>query len=182
MLIARQLKENNIAEYLLYLWQVEDLIRANDLDIDKLKSSIISKFDADETTKNELIKWYEELIGMMREEGVTQTGHLQINENVLIHLLELHEKLLRSPRFPFYHSAYYGVLPYLAELKAKSGKEDTSGLRTCFELLYGVMLLKLQKKEISKETLQAAAEISKFLSQLAGYDLKIRKGELKLED
>ena len=27
--IARQLKEKNIAEYLIYMWQEEDLIRAN---------------------------------------------------------------------------------------------------------------------------------------------------------
>ena len=33
MFIAKQLKEKNIAEYLLYMWQVEDLLRANELDL-----------------------------------------------------------------------------------------------------------------------------------------------------
>ncbi len=34
-------KQENIAEYLLYMWQVEDLLRACELDIDKIKQSII---------------------------------------------------------------------------------------------------------------------------------------------
>ena len=37
MYIAKQLKEKNIAEYLLYMWQVEDIIRAHSLNIDQLK-------------------------------------------------------------------------------------------------------------------------------------------------
>ena len=34
MIIARQKRKENIAEYLLYMWQVEDLIRANKFDMD----------------------------------------------------------------------------------------------------------------------------------------------------
>ena len=37
MIIAKKLKEQNIAEYLIYMWQVEDLIRANGCDIDRLR-------------------------------------------------------------------------------------------------------------------------------------------------
>ena len=33
MFISKQLKENNIAEYLIYMWQVEDMIRANGCDL-----------------------------------------------------------------------------------------------------------------------------------------------------
>lgn len=182
MLIASQLKETNTAEYLLYMWQVEDLLRANGLDIEKLKASVLSKYQVDDQVRNEMIRWYEDLIGMMRAERVAEKGHLQINENVLLRLHELHEKLLRSPRYPFYHSAYYQVLPYIAELEAKSEKDDLSGLRTCFETLYGVMLLKLQKKEISGPTLKAVAEISKFLAMLANFDRKNRMNELETED
>ena len=34
MIIAEQLRNSNRAEYLLYMWQVEDLIRAYDCDIE----------------------------------------------------------------------------------------------------------------------------------------------------
>ncbi|MDE7144362.1 MAG: DUF4924 family protein, partial [Muribaculaceae bacterium] len=35
MIIASEKRKNNIAEYLLYMWQIEDIIRANNLDIDR---------------------------------------------------------------------------------------------------------------------------------------------------
>ncbi|MBP6255797.1 MAG: DUF4924 family protein, partial [Bacteroides sp.] len=40
MKIAQQLKEKNIAEYLIYMWQVEDLLRANGCDIDRIRQNI----------------------------------------------------------------------------------------------------------------------------------------------
>ena len=44
------------------------------------------------------------------------------------------------------------------------------------------MLLKLQKKEVSADTEKAIKEISSFLSLLANYYDKDKKGELKLDD
>ena len=44
MLIAEKLRKSNIAEYLLYMWQVEDLLRAFGLDFDKLKADYLSRF------------------------------------------------------------------------------------------------------------------------------------------
>lgn len=45
-----------------------------------------------------------------------------------------------------------------------------------------MLLLKLQKKEISSETTKAMEAISSFISLLASYYDKERKGELKLDD
>ena len=44
MKIAQQLKEKNIAEYLIYMWQIEDLIRANDCDVDRIEENIVSRY------------------------------------------------------------------------------------------------------------------------------------------
>ena len=44
MLIARQKKQENIAEYLLYMWQVEDIIRACGGDIDLIRQRIIDGY------------------------------------------------------------------------------------------------------------------------------------------
>ena len=37
MFIAKQLKESSICEYLIYMWQVEDTIRAIDCNIDRIR-------------------------------------------------------------------------------------------------------------------------------------------------
>ena len=44
MITASQKKKENIAEYLLYMWHIEDLIRANSLDIDLIRKNIIDKY------------------------------------------------------------------------------------------------------------------------------------------
>lgn len=181
MYISRQLKKNNIAEYLLYMWQIEDIIRANNLDIEKIRTNIIEKYQTDENQKAELEKWYVELIEMMRSENVQESGHLQINKNVIINLTDLHNELLSSTKEPFYNAAYYKALPFIVEIRQKSGKTDEPEIENCFDALYGIMLLRLQKKEVSENTMKAVGEITKFISLLANYYDKSIKGELKLE-
>ena len=51
MIVASKKRKENIAEYLLYMWQIEDLIRANGLDMDKIRTNIIDRFDLDEGRK-----------------------------------------------------------------------------------------------------------------------------------
>ena len=180
MKIAQALKEKNIAEYLLYMWQVEDLIRANDCDPDKLKANVIAQFPAED--RPALEEWYGNLVEMMRAEGVKERGHLQINRNVLQELTELHARLLASTRYPFYNAAYFKALPFIVELRQKNGHKDEPELDTCFEALYGVLLLRLQKKEITPATETALKAMSSFLSMLANYYARDRKGELDLDD
>lgn len=181
MKIAQQLKEKNIAEYLIYMWQIEDLIRANDCDMDKIQKNILSGYQLGEEDMKELTEWYANLSNMMREEGVREKGHLQINRNVIINLTDLHNALLSSTKFPFYNSAYFKALPFIVELRQKNGQKEEPELETCFEALYGIMLLRLQKKAITPETTKAIEAISSLLSMLANYYDKNRKGELELE-
>lgn len=180
MFISQRLRQENIAEYLLYMWQVEDLIRAGNFDIEKIKENIISKYQLSDENKAALTQWYEDLINMMREEGVAEKGHLQINKNVIQLLTDLHKELLASPKQPFYGAAYFKALPYIVDLRNRSGKTDEPELETCFEALYGVMLLRLQKKEVSGETIKAMGEITKLVSLLANFYDKDKKGELEL--
>lgn len=179
MKIAQSLKEKNIAEYLIYMWQIEDIIRANECDLQRVEENIIFRYPEEERAA--LKEWYGNLINMMYEEDVRQKGHLQINRNVLQNLTELHNTLLSLPQFPFYSAAYFKALPYIVELRSRNGKKDEPELETCFEALYGVMLLRLQKKEISPETTKAIEAISSSLSMLANYYDKEVRGELKLD-
>ena len=118
MKIAQQLKEKNIAEYLIYMWQVEDLIRANDCNLDKLETNVIAQFPAED--RPALEEWYGNLVEMMRAEGVKEQGHLQINRNVILELTDLHGRLLTSTRAPFYNAAYFKALPFIVELRQRN--------------------------------------------------------------
>jgi hypothetical protein len=167
MIVARQKRKENIVEYLLYMWQVEDLIRACKFDIDRINERIISQYDQPEDVKNEIKIWYGELIDMMRQEGLTKQGHIQINKNIAIELTELHSQLLNTPEETVYKSIYYKTLPSIVQLRSKSSGSKISEIETCLTAVYGFLLLKLQHKEISEETTNAIKQISAFLAFLA---------------
>lgn len=176
MLIARSKRKENIAEYLLYMWQIEDLIRACNLDIDTIQVKLVDGYGQPDEVKLEIREWYENLINMMRLENVAEHGHLQINKNVIIDLIDLHNRLMDSSKEGMYKMTYYKASPLIVELQAKSGGSETGVIETSLNFMYGLLLLRLQKKEISKETLEASNLISDFLRSLSG-KYKIDKEE-----
>ena len=178
MFISRQLKQQNIAEYLIYMWQVEDLIRAYKCDLETIRQQLVVRYPAEQQA--ELAQWYEDLIEMMRREEVMQQGHLQLHRKVITWLTDLHLQLLASSKFPYYNAAYYKALPFIVELRAKGANKEEPELETCFEALYGILLLKLQKKEVSEETKKAQEAITTMLSMLSTYYIEDKKGELEL--
>lgn len=178
MLTADKLRNENIAEYLLYMWQVEDLLRAFNLDIERLQTSLIAPSPTSDDEKKETEKWYSELIDMMRLEGVREKGHLQVNNNVLIQLDDLHRMLLKSVKYPEYGAEFYRTLPIIVELRSKSGAEKSGEIETCFNALYGMLLMRLQGKTVMDGTRKAMAQITKFISMLASFYHKDRQKPL----
>lgn len=182
MITASQKKRENIAEYLLYMWQIEDLIRAFGLDLERIQENIIDKHEGlSEEQRKEMREWYESLIDMMRREGVVEKGHLQLNKNVIIALDDLNARLVKDPKYAKYAADYYKILPLIVELRAKAGENKVGEIETLFNFLYGILMLKIQGKEISKETLDAASDVSHFLGSLAQYYKKDYNNELDLE-
>ena len=169
MFIASQKRKENIAEYLLYMWQVEDLIRANGLDIDRIRENIVDKSGLDEAQKKQLAEWYESLIDMMRREGVEKSGHLQLNKNVIIQLVDLHNALLADPKFADFTRRFYAALPAIVDLRSKAGDNPHGEIETCFDALYAMLMLRLSQREISPATQEAVKAISSFIALLAHY-------------
>lgn len=181
MFVQEDLRNKNIAEYLLYMWQVEDMIRAAGLDSDRLYDAVIKSSGRSDDECREWKQWYDDLIDMMRTEGKTESGHLQINENVLVLLEDLHSRLLDSHKQPEYRDIYYKALPFIVEFRAKNHEQQNEELRDCFNLLYGVWMLKVQGKPVSGATAQAVQAVSAFISKLAMLYKEDKAGTLDLE-
>ena len=181
MFIAQELRKSNIAEYLLYMWQVEDVIRAFGCSLSRIRKEYVERFDYDDEQKEELTDWYGNLIRMMNQEDCREQGHLQINKVVMQQLLELHVQLLESTKFPFYNAEYYKVLPFIVELRNHGANKDENEVETCLNSLYGVMMLRLQKKEIMPSTSHAIKEITTFIGMLSDYYKKDKEEGLKFE-
>ena len=182
MYISSNLRKTNIAEYLLYMWQVEDTIRAFGCSLPRIRREYIARFDYSDEQRDELADWFGNLVRMMNEEGCRERGHLRINQVTMQMLTELHQQLLASTKFPFYNTAYYKVLPFIVELRQKSkatGRNpQASEIETCLNLLYGVMMLRLQKKEVTPNTEHAVREVSTFIGMLADYYRKNKEEDI----
>ena len=140
-------KKDNIAEYILYLWQMEDWLRA---------------FPEQADATPEL----HELNEMMHREGIIESGHLALAQNALSELEELHRSLLDEDAL--YRAAILRLQPSLNLLKAKTDRPTMSDIEACLVLLYQIMMLRLQKREISAETAdvqQRATQLLQFLSK-----------------
>lgn len=171
MLIALQKKKENIAEYLLYMWQVEDLLRACRFDEQVIEDKLVSRFRGmqgiTEESLAQIRQWYLDLAQMMLVEGKRESGHIQILQNILIDLTDLHLSLIKGGEDAIYTACYYNTLPIIVELRSREGEVKTGELETCFTALYGVLMLRLQGKTITSETELAVSQISKFLGMLA---------------
>lgn len=181
MFIAKSIREKSVVEYLLYMWQMEDLIRAYGCSLTRIRREYIDRFDYTDQQKNEEEDWFGDLIRMMNQEGKREKGHLAINEVLLQDLGDLHLRLLQSTRFPFYSAEYYRVLPFIVELRQKGDKE-IGEVETCLNALYGVMLLRMRQKPISPETAHAIKAITTFLGMLSDYYIKDRTEGLEWEE
>lgn len=181
MFIAQELRKNSIAEYLLYMWQVEDIIRAYGCSLSRIRKEYIDSFELDDEQKEEELDWWGNLVRMMNQEGCREQGHLQINKIVVQDLTELHAQLLQSSKFPFYNTEYYKVLPFIVELRNR-GDKDLTEIETCLNALYGVMMLRLQHKDISPDTKHAIDEITIFLGMLSDYYKKDKTEGLDFDE
>ena len=140
-------KHDNIAEYILYIWQMEDYLRA---------------FPEHAKATPEL----HELNEMMHREGITASGHLQLAQIALGELEDLSEQMLNEDAL--YRAAMFRLQPSLNLLKAKTDRPTMSDIEACLTLLYQIMLLRLQKREITPETAdvqQRATQVLQFLSK-----------------
>ncbi len=167
MIIAQEKKKTNLAEYILYMWQVEDIIRAYQFDITKIEENIIKQFQQPEEIHAEIKAWYENLMEMMRIEKVEERGHLQILKNNINELYDYHVFLLTKGKDSAYNSHYQQALGNIAEFRKKSNaSQENNDVEVCLTALYGILMLKLQKKEISKDTIAAVTTFSQMISEL----------------
>jgi len=140
-------KSENIAEYILYLWQLEAYLRA-----------FPDKADSTPELK--------EIADMMHAEGLMESGHLQLAKNALSQMEDLHDELLATEA-P-YRAVVLHIEPSLNLFKAKTDNPTMSDVEACLTLLYQVMMLRLQQKEISEATavvVNDATQLLRFLSK-----------------
>jgi hypothetical protein len=167
MIIAEQKRKENIAEYLLYMYQIEDMIRANKLDLDSIEATLISKFEVSYEVKREMREWYKTLITMMQDEQKEVSGHINILETTAEQLSEMHHQLLKQGIDNSYKETYSKAKPHIEALRMRSGHSKESDVQVALNGLYGLLILKLKKTLITEETTAAFETIRELVAELS---------------
>lgn len=181
MLIARKKRKENIAEYILYMWQVEDIIRALKLQDASISTYVRTQYQVGEPELSQTEEWYLALADQMRSQGLQETGHLPQLKMLVDDLQELSDKLLKMPSQTIYSTIYFRTLPSLIQLRDRSGDEEQGEIETAFVGVYGFLALRAKQEAISEETAQAIKQISTFLAMLADRYHAVENGQLILD-
>ena len=181
MLIAQAKKKSNIVEYILYLYQIEDIIRSFQFKLDLIEASIISKYDQPQNVREQIKSWYEVLIAKMQNQRIEQTGHLAELHELIAELQSVHQQLLTSYQNEKYIELYEAAKPSLKELVLKAAKENLQNeVDVALHGMYGLLVLRLKKETIGKETEEAMKKVSTFLAYLAHYYKLMQENKLNI--
>lgn len=173
---ALELRKKNPVSYLIYMCQVENMIRACNLDIDKLEEKMLSEYDYTVgPSKEEVRRWYEDLIGMMREEkAVESPRHLQIVLNMAQLLEERRGKMLSEGKDTHFLMMDAEVKNFLARYrKLHSTSEERPDVMLAVEFIYYYAMQKaMHEEDMKPQTEEDVKYLTAYLSRLQDSYLK----------
>jgi hypothetical protein len=180
MIVAQEKKKNNIGEYILYMWQVEDLIRTLKFDIGEINAKLVSQYQVDEQQKEEIRSWYQNLALMMQKEQLQQTGHLQFLVNTVNELEHFHQALIKNGINSDYSRLYNDVKGDIDMLRNKSNQHHHD-IEVALNTLYIILMLKMKQQEVSEGTQMAVWKFGNFIGHLSSLYKAYESGELEMD-
>lgn len=183
MLIAKLKKETNIIEYVLYMFQIEDIIRSLKFNLELIDQHIVQQFEQSDEVKLQIKRWYAGLIEQMKSQGIEKAGHLESLKETISGLNVLHTTLLTTIQDKKYQEMYEEVKTAMQELVKRSGSRGTNNeIEIALNGLYGLLVLRLKKENVRAETAEEMAKISTMLAHLNHQYFQMKMGKLSLEN
>ena len=179
--IAQAKRKENIAEYILYLWQIEDLLRALQLSPEAIYSQLVAPRQIEEEQKHIYLLWYMDIVNLLRKEGKEEGGHLEHTLHLIGDMHNLHLQLMQNPVGEHYRKTFARLAPQLPMLRTLVKKDNISDTELCFRALYAAMLYRIkgdkQRSEAIKDTIELVSPVVAELAALYG---KVERGEVDL--
>ena len=181
MLIALQKRKENIAEYILYLWQLEDLLRALQFSPEAIYSQLVAPREVADEQKHIYLLWYMDIVNLLRKEGKEQSGHLEHTLHLIGDVHNLHLQLMQNPVGEHYRKTFATLAPQLPNLRVMVKKDDISDTELAFRALYATMLYRIKGGNKGGEAIKDTIElISPVVGELAAMYGKVERGEVDL--
>ena len=179
--IAQAKRRENIAEYILYLWQLEDLLRALQFSPEAIFSTLIApRKDIAEEQKHVYLLWYMDIANLLHQEGKDEKGHLEHTLHLIGDLHDLHLQLMKLPVGAHYRQTYAKLEPELPRLRAVVGNPGMNDTELCFRALYAAMLYRIKGEGDKQAVTDTLEYISPVIAELADMYGKVERGEIDL--
>ena len=181
MFVAYQKKKENICEYFIYMFQIEDIIRACKFNRQTIETTLLPKYPSEPAVQAEVKQWYFGLADQMEEERLQQSGHLVSLNNKIDEVFDFHLYLQNNPKEVAYQMRFAKVEPILAELRQKQNAQSLNDLHLALNTIYGFTILRLKGAQVSKGTAAAVSELMMWLNTLSAKFKDYESGEMKIE-
>ena len=179
--IAQAKRKENIAEYILYLWQLEDLLRALQFSPEAIYSQLVAPRQVEEEQKHIYLLWYMDIVNLLRKEGKDESGHLEHTLHLIADMHNLHLQLMHHPIGEHYRKTFARLAPQLPSLRAMVQKEEISDTELAFRALYATMLYRIKGDKKREEAIRDTMElVSPVVAELADMYRKVERGEVDL--
>lgn len=179
MLTARDLRKENPAEYLIYMFRTEDTLRAFQCDLQQIEDNLIKPLQLPESVHRETLDWYKNLALMMDKEKIGKNGHFQFIRNLIDEIYDFHIRIMETGADEEYVKTYKSVAGLIAEFKRKSA-DGLNDVETCLNALYGYMLMNIRHEVISENTRLAMKQFSAWLGMLSNLFRRFETGHFEL--
>jgi hypothetical protein len=163
--VADKKKTQNIPEYIIYMYQMEDLLRAYQFNLDDVRQYVISHYPVSASEKEETAAWFADLVFEMKKAKVEESGHLPQTQGLVDQLASIHWSLLKTDSQ--YFGLYQNAKPHLIRLILEAGeKAPKHEIQMGINAIYGLLLARLRSREVPADILEATDTFGDLLSYL----------------
>lgn len=168
-------KQENIAGYVISMWHLEDLLRAQRFDQASIEANLVAPMEADPEAHATMLAWYTGIAQRMQQQGISERGHLNEVEEVIMELEFLHRSLVDLLNDEDYDALFAKAEPGIKSLQEAAGEDADGPITTCFTAIYGVMVLRARQQAVSEATAEAEGHMRRLLEHLSKHYRQMRK-------
>ncbi|GJM28888.1 MAG: DUF4924 domain-containing protein [Cyclobacteriaceae bacterium] len=165
MLIAEQKRKESISEYIIFMYQTEDLIRAYNFNLEEIYKYVIQHFPVEDGMKTRIKAWYRKVANQMKKESIMKSGHLEELNQLAIELSNFNLELLKSDQT--YRKIFDQAKLHINRNSALSNGQLTNPVQICLNGIYGLLILRLNGKPVDDNIKQGAQAFGDVLSYLS---------------
>jgi len=163
--VADKKKAQNIPEYIIYMYQMEDLLRAYHFNLNDIRLYVISHYPISDSEKTETAIWFSDLAFEMKNAKVEESGHLPQTQELVDQLAGIHWSLLKTDGE--YFGLYQNAKPHLIRLVLEAGENAPKHeIQVALNAIYGQLLARLRSREVPADILEATDTFGDLLSYL----------------